>query len=97
MKKKKIILDEEEKEILEAFEKGKLKSVPKVKKEIKRAQKIASNTLRKDARINIRLASNDLSNLKQMAAYQGLPYQTLIASILHRYAAGHLRSIEKHL
>jgi len=46
--------------------------------------------LRKDVRINIRLSSNDILNIKQIAAYEGLPYQTLIASVLHKYAAGHL-------
>jgi predicted DNA binding CopG/RHH family protein len=47
--------------------------------------------LKKDVRINIRLSGNDLSLIKQYAAYEGLPYQTLISSILHKFAAGHVR------
>ncbi|ACJ19319.1 hypothetical protein CbuK_2134 [Coxiella burnetii CbuK_Q154] len=46
--------------------------------------------MQKDARINIRISSTDLEQIKQKAAYEGIPYQTLIASILHKYAAGHL-------
>lgn len=84
-------LDQEETELLKTFEKDEWKTVKKVAKEKKRAQKAASKTLRKDVRINIRLSSTDISNIKQMAAYEGLPYQTLIASILHKYAAGHLK------
>ena len=45
--------------------------------------------LQKDARINIRISSSDLKRIKQKAAYEGLPYQTLIASVLHKYSAGH--------
>ena len=91
-KKKKIHqkeLDNEEKELLESFENDEWKSVKNLEKEKKHARKVAGKTLRKDVRINIRLSSNDVSNIKQLAAYEGLPYQTLIASILHKYAAGH--------
>jgi predicted DNA binding CopG/RHH family protein len=50
---------------------------------------VAKNTLRKDTSVNIRLSSSDLIRIKQKAAFEGIPYQTLIASILHKYAAGH--------
>jgi len=83
-------LDREEKELLASFEKGEWKKVSNVEKEKDLARKSATRTLQKDVRINIRLSSSDLSSIKQMAAYEGLPYQTLIASILHKYAAGHL-------
>lgn len=83
-------LDREEKEILASFEADEWKTVKEIEKEKKLAQKTAAKSLRKDVRINIRLSSHDISNIKQMAAYEGLPYQTLIASILHKYAAGHL-------
>ena len=49
----------------------------------------ATKYLQKDVRINIRISSSDLKRIKQRAAYKGLPYQTLIASILHKYSAGH--------
>lgn len=79
-------LDDEEKEILESFEKGKFKSIPNVKSEIKRFQKIARNTLAKNANINLRLTEKVLLKLKAKAAELGIPYQTLISSILHRAA-----------
>ena len=84
-------LDNEEKALLSSFENDEWKSVKNLKKEKLSARKTTAKTLRKDVRINIRLASNDISAIKQIAAYEGLPYQTLIASVLHKYAAGHLR------
>ncbi len=78
-------LDKEEQELLKAFNKGKLKSTKHLKSEIKESKQAARNYLKKDARINIRLSSIDLNKLKQIAAEEGLPYQTLIASVLHKY------------
>lgn len=86
-------LDREETDILSSFEKGEWRSTKTIKKEKIKAKKMASKTLRKDVRINIRLSSIDVSNIKQIAAYEGLPYQTLIASVLHKYAAGHLKHL----
>lgn len=83
-------LDPEEKDILSSFENDEFIQVENVEMEKKVASKAAAKSLRKDIRINIRLSSSDISNIKEMAAYEGLPYQTLIASILHKYAAGHL-------
>lgn len=83
-------LDHEEEAILSSFEKGEWKKIKNLEKEKISAREAAAKTLRKDVRINIRLTSHDLSNIKLMAAYEGLPYQTLISSILHKYAAGHL-------
>ena len=71
-----IELDEEEREILKSYEDGKLRSVSNLDQEMKLAKEIAANTLRKDARITLRISSTDLSRLKQKAAYEGLPYQT---------------------
>jgi predicted DNA binding CopG/RHH family protein len=94
MKKRKKIdetaLDEEEMQIISSYENGEWESVKNLKKEKAEARRIAANTLTKDVRINIRLSSTDVSHIKQIAAYEGLPYQTLIASVLHKYAAGHL-------
>jgi predicted DNA binding CopG/RHH family protein len=87
---KKIKLDRDEKELLESFERNEWESIRNVKEEKKMAQKTAAKTLQKDVRINIRLSSTDVSNIKQIAAYEGLPYQTLIASVLHKFAAGHI-------
>ena len=85
---KKIKLDPEEKDILESFEKGNWVSVPDAESEIKKHQQYAKNTLKKDKRINIRISSKDLKALKLIAIEDGLPYQTLISSILHRYVSG---------
>lgn len=90
MKQKKLKLDSEEKELLSSFEREEWKTVKQIQKEKKFAKEAAKKTLQKDVRINIRLSSSDVANIKQIAAYEGLPYQTLIASILHKYASGHL-------
>lgn len=85
-------LNDEEKALLASFEKGEWQSSQNLKKEKEQAQKAAKHYLRKDKRINIRMSSSDLNRIKQKAAYEGLPYQTLIASILHKYASGHLKN-----
>jgi len=82
-------LDAEEQELLASVERGEWKSVKNLTQEMALAKKIAANTLRKNARITLRISDNDLAQLKQKAAYKGLPYQTFIASVLHEYAAGH--------
>jgi predicted DNA binding CopG/RHH family protein len=86
---KKPKLDTEEQALSDSYDKGEWKSVKNLKNETAAAKKAAKNTLRKDARINIRLSSSDLIRIKQKAAFEGIPYQTLISSILHKYAAGH--------
>ncbi len=84
---KKIILDEYEKEILEAYENGKLKP----SKSRSDYQSIARDTMRKNRKINIRISDNDLSALQRRAAREGIPYQTLIGSVLHKFASGFLK------
>ena len=83
-------LSSEEREILEAFEKGKLKRSKKAANTQKRHQEYAETMFKKDARINIRLSSKDLRGLQKRALAEGIPYQTLIASILHKYVEGRL-------
>jgi predicted DNA binding CopG/RHH family protein len=83
-------LSSEEREILEAFEKGKLKQSKKAANTQKRHQEYAEAMFKKDARINIRLSSKDLRGLQKRALAEGIPYQTLIASILHKYVEGRL-------
>lgn len=89
MSKKRMKLDADEQALVDSYENNEWKSTKDLKHDINIAKKAAKNTLRKDARVNIRLASTDLTRIKQKAAYEGIPYQTLIASILHKYAAGH--------
>ena len=83
-------LSSEEREILEAFEKGKLKRSKKAASMQKRHQEYAQAMFKKDARINIRLSSKDLRGLQKKALAEGIPYQTLVASILHKYLEGRL-------
>ncbi len=80
-------LDEYESEILAAFESGKLKPVEPSDD----FKAIARNTMRKNKKINIRISENDLTALQRKAARDGIPYQTLIGSVLHRFASGFLK------
>lgn len=84
-----IILDDEEQSILEAFESDEFESVlTDDRKTALRA--IAQASVKKDKRINIRIAQRDLDAIQRKAMQDGMPYQTLIASILHKYASGSL-------
>ena len=83
-------LDQEELEILAAFESGSVKRARDAGETQKRHQEYAEAMFRKDARINIRLPSKDLRGLQKKALAEGIPYQTLIASILHKYVEGRL-------
>lgn len=87
---KKMVLDDEERDILESYERGEWVPVKKPKKEIKRLQQYARNTLQKDKRINIRMSSKDLDQVQVIAAQEGIPYQTLVSSIIHKYVSGYL-------
>lgn len=84
---KNLKLDPEEKEILRSVEAGEWKPVKNLAKEKKRIQAIAKYTLEKTKNINIRLSQRDLLGLKAKAIEEGIPYQTLAASLLHKYAA----------
>lgn len=89
---KKIQLDKEEQEILDAYESGEFKSVmtDERKKSIEQA---AAETFKKDKRINIRLSGRDLSAIQRRALEEGIPYQTLVSSILHKYISGSLYDV----
>ena len=82
-------IDDEERDILTAYESGKLKSVA-TKRELARYRAAARATALKDRRVNIRLSSGDLSDIQVRALEEGVPYQTLIASVLHKYVTGRL-------
>ncbi len=86
-------MSKEEKSMLESVEKGEWKSVRGVKGKIKKYQEYAKATFRKDKRVNIRISEKDLVGLQKKAVEEGLPYQTMISSILHKYLSGRL--IEK--
>ena len=93
MKKATIKLYADEKELLETVERGEWKSAGGGKRERARYSRYAKATFRKDRRLNIRLSSKDLEAIQKRALAEGLPYQTLISSLLHKYASGRLREI----
>ncbi len=82
-------VDAYEREVLSAFEKGSLKSVA-TKVELEKFKAAARATAVKDRRVNIRLSSIDLNDIQVKALEEGMPYQTLIASVLHKYVSGRL-------
>ncbi len=90
---KKILFDEEEKDILESYERGEWRPIKNPKAEMKKLGEYARNTLQKDKRINIRMSSKDLDQVQVIAAQEGITYQTMISSIIHKYVSGYL--IEK--
>lgn len=78
-------LNKQEEKVLNDFEKGEFISVPRLKEQKNRYNTYAKNTLNKTKNINLRLSQKDLQKLKSRAAKEGLPYQTLATSILHRF------------
>ncbi len=83
-------LDAEELELLDAYDAGVLKPVADAKEVAARHKTYAATTFQKDARINIRLSSKDLRLIQKRALSEGLPYQTLISSLLHKFVEGRL-------
>lgn len=84
--------DEEELEILQAWEAGKLKPVTDMAEQVKAHRAAADATFKKDQRLNIRISSRDLKSLQARALEEGVPYQTFAASLLHKFVSGHLVS-----
>lgn len=78
-------LTEEERAILESVERGEWKGVAHFAEEKTRFETAARAALRKDKRVNIRMSERDLIRFQKKAAREGLPYQTLISSVLHKY------------
>ncbi|MET1084494.1 MAG: hypothetical protein ABWY12_15815 [Burkholderiales bacterium] len=89
-------VDNYEAEILKTFEEGRLKSVA-TKAELERLKAAARATAIKDRRVNIRLSSIDLSDIQAKALEEGVPYQTLIASVLHKYVSGRLTEKQRRI
>ncbi len=83
-------LDKEESELLKSIERDEWKSISNLQEEIERSKKIARATIVKDQRMNIRISKKDLEALKIRAIEEGMPYQTLVSSILHKYLSGKL-------
>jgi len=90
MEIREMILTKEEKGILDSVEGGEWQRIPNFSREVKRFQEAAQATLRKDKRVNIRMTERDLVHFQKKAIDEGLPYQTLISSVLHKYINGRL-------
>ena len=86
-------LDAEEVKLLQDFERGELESTHDFKEAKRELEEAAHDFLQKDKRINIRISSRDLEALQKRARREGMPYQTLIASTLHKFVTGKLRSV----
>jgi predicted DNA binding CopG/RHH family protein len=83
-------LTEEEQEILDSFERGEWVPVKDLSKRKRELIRYARNTLKKDKRLNIRISERDLNELQKKAVSEGLPYQTFVSSIIHKYVNGKL-------
>jgi predicted DNA binding CopG/RHH family protein len=86
--------DKEEKELLEAYESGQIELSEPSKKELAAIKAAADNTFKKDKRITIRLYDHDFKGIQKKALQLGVPYQTLISALIHRYVEGDLISRE---
>tara|TARA_R110002073_G_scaffold208913_2_gene369420 strand:- start:887 stop:1189 length:303 start_codon:yes stop_codon:yes gene_type:complete len=88
----KVRLSKEEKKLLDSVESGDFVStLTKTRKE--ELEAVATNTFKKDKRINIRISNRDLIAVQSRASEEGIPYQTLVSSIIHKYVSGSLRDI----
>jgi predicted DNA binding CopG/RHH family protein len=82
--------DREEREILEAFDRGVLRSIPDKKSELQKHREYAAATFKRSKRVNIRLSNRDFDALQKRALSEGIPRPIFIASILHKYVDGQL-------
>ena len=83
-------LNAEEREILEHFELGTLRSAPDAEREIAAARRAARNTFNKTRRVNLRMTERDFNLAHAKAREEGIPYQTLLSSVIHKYLSGRL-------
>ena len=90
---KETLLDKEELAQEKEIEKGEWVSVPNMEEEIKKHQVEARNFVAKNKKINIRLSEWDLNKIKIRAAEEGLPYQTLVSSLIHKYVTGKIKTV----
>ena len=83
--------DEEEKSLIDSIENGEWKQIDNKENKLEEAVDTANKTIRKEKRMNIRISERDLKNLKIKALEEGIPYQTLVSMILHKYVTGKLK------
>jgi predicted DNA binding CopG/RHH family protein len=92
MANKIIDIEQYEQDILKDFEKSSFVSVSDADKKMTQARQAADNYTKRNNRVNVRISGSDLSMVKKTAIREGIPYQTLLASIIHKFATGHLKS-----
>ena len=83
-------LDEEEQALLQTFERGEWHSAPNLEEEIEAAREAARNTFNKTKRVNLRVTERDFNLAHSRAREEGIPYQTLLSSVIHKYLSGRL-------
>lgn len=83
-------LTQKEQELLDSYGRDQWCSVQGREPEIERFRAYARATLKKDARVSIRISRKDMESLKKQALEEGTPYQTLMYSVLHNYLHGYL-------
>ncbi|NBS32887.1 MAG: antitoxin [Planctomycetia bacterium] len=83
-------LDQEEAELLASVERGEWNRTDAAAQHMGELEAVARGTVRKDKRVNIRITARDLAHLQRAALEEGIPYQTFISSILHKYISGRL-------
>ena len=90
MNKVKDRFDTEEREIIDQYDRGELRQVPNVEAEIEAARRAARNTFNKSRRVNLRFTERDFNLAHYRAREEGIPYQTLLSSVIHKYLSGRL-------
>jgi len=85
-------IDQEEKDLMSSIENDEWLPVKDIDQEKEKAIAAARNTLKKDKRINLRLTQKDYHQIQIRAIEEGIPYQTLISSLVHKYLNGSLAS-----
>ena len=80
----------EERDILDRFQRDELRSAPGAEQEIEAARQAARNTFKKTKRVNLRVTERDFNRAHSRAREEGIPYQTLLSSVIHKYLSGRL-------
>ncbi len=80
--------NKDEEKFIDSIEKGEWRSISNLQREIEKSKKIAKATYLKDQRMNLRISKKDLNALKIKAIEEGIPYQTLVSRIIHKYLSG---------
>ena len=88
-------LDKEERDLMESIDRGEWQPVSNIEEEKEKAMTAARNTLKKDKRINLRLTQKDYYQIQIRAIEEGIPYQTLISSLVHKYLNGTLAPVSQ--